>query len=80
MTGDERDDTDASDRPAFVPYDATEHHEYLVHIRDALKQLVTEMDPADPLYVHAIERLFIADLMISNHVLKQLLKETTTPR
>lgn len=57
-----------------VPYVAAEHHEYLVRIRDAVKQILAEMDPTDPLYVRAIERLFIAETMISNHVLKKLLK------
>ena len=64
-----------SNRPDPVPYDAAEYHEYLVRIRDTMKQVLAEMDPTDPLYLRAIERLFIAENMVTNHLLSQLLED-----
>ena len=64
-----------SNRPAPVPYNAAEYCEYLVGMRDTMKQILAEMDPTDSLYLRAIERLFIAENMVTNHMLSQLLED-----
>lgn len=41
-------------------------------------KIIKEMDPSDPLYLRAIERLVIAENMVTIHVFEHLLEDLDT--
>ena len=67
-----------SNRPIPRPYNRAERYEELTGLRDTMVKIIKEMDPSDPLCLRAIERLVIAENMVTIHVFEHLLEDLDT--
>lgn len=61
-----------SNRPAPRPYCPAEEYKKLTGHRDTIKRILEEMDPSNPLHRRAIDRMLIAENMITDHLIRGL--------
>jgi len=61
-----------SNRPAPKPYCKEERYAELKGLHDAMFKILTEMDLSNPLYWGAVNRMLIAENMITEHLLTEM--------
>jgi hypothetical protein len=64
--------------PEPRPYNAAERYEELKGYRDSMERILAKMDPSDPHYWGAADRMLIAENMITKHLLRKMEVRTKT--
>jgi hypothetical protein len=64
--------------PAPRPYNAAERYEELKGYRDSMERILAKMEPGDPHYWGAVNRMLIAENMITEHLLREMETRTKT--